>query len=103
VITLSKILPPDVVVGLTNFADTVKRVFFQVINAVKTFAMQIGQMLSKFWKENGAEITQAVKNIGSVISTVFKFIRSEEHTSELQSRFDLVCRLLLEKKKTSDT
>src|SRR5699024_11526585 len=25
--------------------------------------------------------------------------RSEEHTSEVQSRFDLVCRLLLEKKK----
>src|SRR5207249_10950951 len=28
--------------------------------------------------------------------------RSEEHTSELQSRFDLVCRLLLEKKKHID-
>src|SRR5207249_5285736 len=28
-----------------------------------------------------------------------KLGRSEEHTSELQSRFDLVCRLLLEKKK----
>src|SRR5699024_12383899 len=28
-----------------------------------------------------------------------KLVRSEEHTSELQSRFDLVCRLLLEKKK----
>src|SRR5690349_24081674 len=28
--------------------------------------------------------------------------RSEEHTSELQSRRDLVCRLLLEKKKTAD-
>src|SRR5207249_8892396 len=28
-----------------------------------------------------------------------KMMRSEEHTSELQSRFDLVCRLLLEKKK----
>src|SRR5438067_10650378 len=27
--------------------------------------------------------------------------RSEEHTSELQSRFDLVCRLLLEKKKNT--
>src|SRR5438067_9790334 len=26
-------------------------------------------------------------------------LRSEEHTSELQSRFDIVCRLLLEKKK----
>src|SRR5699024_11642914 len=29
--------------------------------------------------------------------------RSEEHTSELQSRFDLVCRLLLEKKKSNTT
>src|SRR5438309_5773203 len=29
--------------------------------------------------------------------------RSEEHTSELQSQFHLVCRLLLEKKKTSAT
>src|SRR5579885_3795349 len=28
--------------------------------------------------------------------------RSEEHTSELQSRFDLVCRLLLDKKKNND-
>src|SRR2546421_8178336 len=28
--------------------------------------------------------------------------RSEEHTSELQSRSDLVCRLLLEKKKKED-
>src|SRR5699024_11653084 len=27
-----------------------------------------------------------------------QFGRSEEHTSELQSRFDIVCRLLLEKK-----
>src|SRR5438309_8676326 len=27
------------------------------------------------------------------------FVRSEEHTSELQSQFHLVCRLLLEKKK----
>src|SRR5207248_10525741 len=29
------------------------------------------------------------------------FERSEEHTSELQSPYDLVCRLLLEKKKTN--
>src|SRR5699024_12169598 len=29
--------------------------------------------------------------------------RSEEHTSELQSRFDLVCRLLLEKKEDTAT
>src|SRR5215469_18707491 len=30
-------------------------------------------------------------------------VRSEEHTSELQSRRDLVCRLLLEKKKKKNT
>src|SRR5437868_15329314 len=37
---------------------------------------------------------------GSLRSTTrFTTPRSEEHTSELQSRFDLVCRLLLEKKK----
>src|SRR5436309_10947747 len=33
-------------------------------------------------------------------SCVVSNIRSEEHTSELQSRENLVCRLLLEKKKT---
>src|SRR5207249_6429475 len=37
---------------------------------------------------------QALKRGGGMI-----LVRSEEHTSELQSRFDLVCRLLLEKKK----
>src|SRR5699024_11342518 len=43
---------------------------------------------------------------GSVVAPDFEItlmekslFRSEEHTSELQSRFDLVCRLLLEKKK----
>src|SRR5438067_8092323 len=40
--------------------------------------------------------TGASNTVGIVI------YRSEEHTSELQSRFDLVCRLLLEKKKKSN-
>src|SRR5699024_11336235 len=37
----------------------------------------------------------------SIVRSLFNtcsICRSEEHTSELQSRFDLVCRLLLEKK-----
>src|SRR3712207_7602311 len=34
-------------------------------------------------------------------TAVFSFTRSEEHTSELQSRQYLVCRLLLEKKKNN--
>src|SRR5260370_14404435 len=32
-----------------------------------------------------------------------QYCRSEEHTSELQSHLNLVCRLLLEKKKTTDS
>src|SRR5215204_5222038 len=35
-------------------------------------------------------------------AAVFRDVRSEEHTSELQSHSDLVCRLLLEKKKSED-
>src|SRR5207249_9890593 len=34
-----------------------------------------------------------------ILRETLALTRSEEHTSELQSRFDLVCRLLLEKKK----
>src|SRR5699024_12149028 len=36
--------------------------------------------------------------IASKQASIKRFSRSEEHTSELQSRFDLVCRLLLEKR-----
>src|SRR2546429_3910486 len=39
--------------------------------------------------------------IGAVMNP-FEGMRSEEHTSELQSRLHLVCRLLLEKKKTGE-
>src|SRR5207247_9624913 len=36
---------------------------------------------------------------GDLAPNAQRLARSEEHTSELQSRVDLVCRLLLEKKK----
>src|SRR5438874_10360458 len=35
----------------------------------------------------------------NLAARIAEYARSEEHTSELQSRRDLVCRLLLEKKK----
>ena len=55
-----------------------------------------------------AKINEEAKKIGKQKGFAFilntdnnaaPYLRSEEHTSELQSRFDLVCRLLLEKKK----
>src|SRR5207247_5267147 len=49
---------------------------------------------------NAASATATrVTGSGDSISRTVNAIRSEEHTSELQSRVDLVCRLLLEKKK----
>src|SRR5690349_24851563 len=46
----------------------------------------------------GVAPTSAGRSAAPIVPTV-KTPRSEEHTSELQSRRDLVCRLLLEKKK----
>src|SRR5689334_25123863 len=43
-------------------------------------------------------VLQAARELG-IKRVVYASTRSEEHTSELQSQFHLVCRLLLEKKK----
>src|SRR3712207_7500475 len=48
----------------------------------------------------GDEVGQVVGAAAGVGQDVVDVERSEEHTSELQSRQYLVCRLLLEKKKT---
>src|SRR3712207_8896250 len=45
-------------------------------------------------------IQELAETLNSNIESVAEALRSEEHTSELQSRQYLVCRLLLEKKKT---
>src|SRR5699024_11710141 len=46
-----------------------------------------------------APINPVQKSLMLIYLAALERARSEEHTSELQSRFDLVCRLLLEKKK----
>src|SRR5690606_12371724 len=46
--------------------------------------------------DTGAQVTKEL--VERIIGEVLEKIRSEEHTSELQSREKLVCRLLLEKK-----
>src|SRR3712207_8336305 len=51
-----------------------------------------------------AALKEIIKRVGNDAPWyVRKLVRSEEHTSELQSRQYLVCRLLLEKKKTEQT
>src|SRR5436309_6581012 len=49
---------------------------------------------------DGDELTVTLRHqVGKLIVALAQGDRSEEHTSELQSRENLVCRLLLEKKK----
>src|SRR2546428_13807641 len=55
---------------------------------------------SRAWHWSSHDPQRLVGQGGSV---VLQIPRSEEHTSELQSRSDLVCRLLLEKKKNPDS
>src|SRR5437588_7601491 len=65
------------------------------------------------WQIQKKSIVPAIKNhhtrVAHRVSTPRSFFkagtnrRSEEHTSELQSHSDLVCRLLLEKKKKKQT
>src|SRR5436853_3798499 len=49
-----------------------------------------------------ASLAGAVRELGSECLTLVADVRSEEHTSELQSLRHLVCRLLLEKKKKTE-
>src|SRR5690554_7172133 len=76
---------------------------------------QLGHSVTVFEKSRGPGGRMASKRVGSgsadvgaqyftarnpeFLSFLQRWARSEEHTSELQSRPHLVCRLLLEKKK----
>src|SRR5688572_31597163 len=56
------------------------------------------------WSEQAEHVlatkcTKDTKPATHPLDTLLKQVRSEEHTSELQSQSNLVCRLLLEKKK----
>src|SRR2546429_2841690 len=51
----------------------------------------------------GTPISGLLERTGQTADEFRRSVRSEEHTSELQSRLHLVCRLLLEKKKTKST
>src|SRR5437868_9796433 len=62
---------------------------------------QVAIISKQFATASTEDFNSGKATIGTGPYKVVKYVksRSEEHTSELQSRFDLVCRLLLEKKK----
>src|SRR5439155_23866055 len=63
-----------------------------------------GLASSTGWAKGRIADQEAVaESIRAAVTDAERGARSEEHTSELQSRGHLVCRLLLEKKKTGKT
>src|SRR5699024_11620244 len=68
-----------------DIARTLKNAVTQATGLTCSIAIAPNKLLAKIWSDLD-------KPDGLTI------LRSEEHTSELQSRFDIVCRLLLEKK-----
>src|SRR3982750_5041960 len=67
--------------------------FFNDTATTEIYTLSLHDALPIYW------FTRACSYKQCGISACKSYIRSEEHTSELQSRSDLVCRLLLEKKK----
>src|SRR5206468_7218047 len=73
--------------------------------AYRRVTMRLAEPLNSFGRVNPTYTKAKLKPILispriTPITPASSRLRSEEHTSELQSRSDLVCRLLLEKKKS---
>src|SRR5205814_9412950 len=78
------------------------------LEALAVFLEQLHRVLA--WMDNPEDVHFVADKVGlgfshqqvkeGALAVRLKLIRSEEHTSELQSLRHLVCRLLLEKKKT---
>src|SRR5438309_2735593 len=88
-----------------GFVDLSGLVVGGVVLAIGVALVMVGRKRARIEQENDERnfsdmaMALAKKNSGQV--QLEQVCRSEEHTSELQSQFHLVCRLLLEKKKTT--
>src|SRR3989449_4051514 len=78
--------------------------FFNDTATTEIYTLSLHDALPILLKPYGVSIASDMvydlaSNVQVGIPAQFGQVRSEEHTSELQSRLHLVCRLLLEKKK----
>src|SRR5207249_8040084 len=79
----------EIVTQFQQIVETLQR----IVNATGDLAARVEQIEDRTAEELG--LLTGIQGNSPSSSAVRS--RSEEHTSELQSRFDLVCRLLLEK------
>src|SRR5699024_11855219 len=88
-----------VMVGMTLFTGLVVGMQgYSALNQLGTAALT-GFISAYFNTREVAPLSAGIA-LSATVGCGFTAQRSEEHTSELQSRFELVCRLLLEKRKT---
>src|SRR5690349_22037060 len=75
--------------------------FFNDTATTEIYTLSLHDALPIFFSVARAHLSATCSgtNLETIPSLSLSARRSEEHTSELQSRRDLVCRLLLEKKK----
>src|SRR5699024_10657318 len=110
--TINPIIRPTVVRDIDKIMNLTLILYSLVNSSNNGCAAYIVEKIKKEVSANAIAICQNALSfvVYPLVSTVpptikqsivlpYSIIRSEEHTSELQSRFDLVCRLLLEKKK----
>src|SRR3712207_8880362 len=71
---------------------------FRSPSGIRNFAAAEDAAGSRYFYHAGGNLIVVNAETGALLATL-SMSRSEEHTSELQSRQYLVCRLLLEKKK----
>src|SRR5699024_2064886 len=93
-------LAPSSLTGVMN-DKVIEAIKKGVITNITSSGMRgsLGDFVSHGGLKNPVIFRSHGNRARSIEEGEIKVDRSEEHTSELQSRFDLVCRLLLEKKK----
>src|SRR5690606_41684350 len=80
--------------------DSIQAAGFHMVVAGPAAVRRMVRGLENYAPEHLGEVVPLRDPTGAIAGAV---VRSEEHTSELQSRENLVCRLLLEKKKKKST
>src|SRR2546429_3363853 len=73
------------------------------LDSRKQLESAVGAIAERLSRADARALEVEAKKSESQRHDLMRKLRSEEHTSELQSRLHLVCRLLLEKKKNKPT
>src|SRR2546427_1501756 len=85
----------DDILAIRERWHTKRHPFFGALGEGKLPLRVLGIYMAMHWQF----VQRALASFGILFTRTFSQERSEEHTSELQSQSNLVCRLLLEKKK----